>query len=165
MHDQMTGADSRGLKSSATIFDTLAHGLGWFSIGLGVAEIAAPGALARAVGLEGKESLIRAYGAREIGAGTLALADVGAPAIWNRVGGDLLDLGTLAIGYRNATDDKKRGAAIAIATVAAVTLVDIVVASGLMRDRKQDRGKTQEYKDAAVPHPNARTSMPVLEPA
>lgn len=149
MNDQVTGTPSRGHTSSATIFDTIAHGLGWFSIGLGVAEIVAPGVIARAVGLEGKEGLIRAYGAREIGAGALALTDVGAPAIWSRVGGDLLDLGTLAIGYRDAREDQKKGAAIAIAAVAAITLVDIVTAGGLMREGRQDRAKTREYKEAA----------------
>ncbi len=157
MTDQIEGTASRGLKSSATIFDTLAHGLGWFSIGLGIAEIAAPGAIARAVGLEGKEGLIRAYGAREISAGALALTDATQPAIWSRVGGDLLDLGTLAIGYSNAREDQKKGATIAIATVAAVTLVDLVVAGGLLRDRRQDRAKTQEYKAAAV---NASAEAP-----
>jgi hypothetical protein len=44
----------------------LAQGLGWFSIGLGVAELAAPAQLARFLGMEEHTQLIRAYGAREI---------------------------------------------------------------------------------------------------
>ncbi|HEX6010571.1 MAG TPA: hypothetical protein VFY87_01955 [Geminicoccaceae bacterium] len=41
----------RGHPDSAT--DALARGLGWFSVALGVAEVAAPGRLARALGMEG----------------------------------------------------------------------------------------------------------------
>src|SRR5207302_1188548 len=47
----------------------LALGLGWFSIGLGVAEVAAPRAMARLSGLrddESAESIVRSLGAREI---------------------------------------------------------------------------------------------------
>ena len=46
--------------------EQLARGLGWFSIGLGLTEIAAAPILARTLGLVGKEGLIRAYGLREI---------------------------------------------------------------------------------------------------
>jgi hypothetical protein len=46
--------------------DQLAYALGWFSIGLGIAELVAPGQIARSLGLHGKEGLIRAYGAREL---------------------------------------------------------------------------------------------------
>ena len=52
--------------SSLTGPDRLARALGWFSIGLGVTELVAPGQIARTLGLEGKEGLIRAYGAREL---------------------------------------------------------------------------------------------------
>ena len=36
-----------------TATDALARGLGWFSITLGVAEVTAPGRLARVLGMEG----------------------------------------------------------------------------------------------------------------
>ena len=79
----------------------LAQGLGWFSIGLGMAEVLAPGHLARFLGMEERTELIRAYGAREImsGIGILAQQDP-TPWIWARVGGDALDLATLATGLR-----------------------------------------------------------------
>ena len=57
---------------SLTVADRVARGLGWFSLGLGLAEIIAPGKLGRALNLEGKETLLRAYGGREIGAGVWA---------------------------------------------------------------------------------------------
>ena len=43
---------------------TLARGLGWFSIGLGLAEVLMPGKLARFLGVPENEGLIRACGAR-----------------------------------------------------------------------------------------------------
>jgi hypothetical protein len=46
--------------------DTLARGLGWFSIALGAAEVFAPQTLTRAIGMQGSESLVQAYGAREM---------------------------------------------------------------------------------------------------
>ena len=54
----------RGHPDSAA--DTLARGLGVFSIALGVVEVIAARALARTLGMEGQETLIRAYGVREI---------------------------------------------------------------------------------------------------
>src|SRR4028118_2183053 len=90
----------RGQPDSAT--DTLARGLGIFSIGLGIMEVAAPGALARWLGMRGQERLIQAYGLREIatGVGILASRDP-TPWIWGRVGGDALDLATLAGGFHD----------------------------------------------------------------
>jgi len=40
--------------------------LGWFSIGLGLAEVLAPRSLTRGLGMEGHEQLMQAYGVREI---------------------------------------------------------------------------------------------------
>ena len=61
----------------------LAEGLGWFSIGLGLAELAAPHSLARFLGMEGHAGLIRAYGVREVvtGVGILAQDDP-TPWVW-----------------------------------------------------------------------------------
>jgi hypothetical protein len=46
--------------SSSGAADRIAKGLGWFSIGLGLAEIVAPRQLTRALGMQGSESLVRA---------------------------------------------------------------------------------------------------------
>lgn len=66
--------------------DRLATGLGWFSLGLGLAEILAPRTITRAVGLEGREGLVRGYDLREIGgAGILATrGPERAPWMWGR---------------------------------------------------------------------------------
>ena len=75
----------RGQADSAT--DNLDRGLGWFSIALGLAEVAAPRKLTKALGMEGHEQLVFAYGVREImtGIGILASRDP-TPWIWGRVG-------------------------------------------------------------------------------
>src|SRR5437764_611655 len=69
--------------------ETLAHGLGIFSLVLGAAEVLAPRTLARALGMTGSESLIAGYGLREIatGIGILTSED---PTNWirGRVAGD-----------------------------------------------------------------------------
>ena len=71
----------------------LARGLGWFSIGLGLAEMLAPRMLGNQLGMEGKESLLRFYGAREMAAGVgILMSDNPGPWIWGRVAGDALDL-------------------------------------------------------------------------
>ena len=133
---------------SLTATDRVARGLGWFSIGLGLAEIIAPGKLGKALGLEGKEALLRAYGGREIGAGMWALTDTPTPAIWGRVAGDLVDLGTLALGIRDGDDEQRRNAWIAIAAVAGITMVDLLTALSLNAERSEARGDTnRDYSD------------------
>ena len=114
----------------------LAQGLGWLSIGLGVAELAAPGNLARFLGMEERTELIRTYGAREIltGIGILSQNDP-TPWIWGRVGGDALDLSTLAMGL--GRDNPRRGnVGLAIGAVAGVMALDLICAQALGRARE-----------------------------
>src|SRR6266542_4569496 len=52
--------------------EKIARGLGWFSIGLGLAEIAAPRSLARLIGVEDDDTnrnTLFAFGLREIASG------------------------------------------------------------------------------------------------
>jgi hypothetical protein len=111
--------------------DTLARGLGWFSIGLGLAEVLAPRSLTRALGFNGQERLVQAYGLREIATGVAILAAKDpTPWIWGRVGGDALDLATLAGGFHE--DNRQKGnVGLALGAVAAVSAVDIYCASAL----------------------------------
>ena len=118
--------------------ETLAKGLGWFSIGLGVAELVAPQHLARFLGMEGQDDLIRTYGAREIvtGVGILSQDDP-RPWMWARVGGDALDLGTLAIGL-GRDNPQRTNVGLAIAAVAGVTALDVYCARALAGDRETE---------------------------
>ncbi|MCQ4259579.1 transcriptional regulator [Stutzerimonas stutzeri] len=109
---------------------TLARGLGWLSIGLGVAQLVMPGKLARFLGVPGNESLIRACGAREIATGVgLLLTDNPKPWIYGRIGGDVLDLAGLGMSIENGTEQVN--AAIAAGAVAGITALDISCARGL----------------------------------
>ncbi|WP_230531286.1 cyclase dehydrase [Microvirga roseola] len=133
----------RGHADTAT--DTLARGLGLFSIALGIAEIAAPRKLARSLGMRGSEKLIAAYGVREIatGIGILASKDP-APWIWGRVAGDALDLATLATGLEGR-NRKKENIGIAMAAVAGVTALDVYCAQTLSRESRRRLPPMQDY--------------------
>jgi hypothetical protein len=122
----------RGHPDSQT--DALARGLGLVSIALGVAELIAPRAFTRALGLDGQENLVRAYGAREIGTGIGILASHDpTPWIWGRVGGDVVDLATLATGLEGDNPEKPN-VMIAAAAVAGLTALDLYCAATLSRE-------------------------------
>lgn len=135
----------RGHADTAT--DTLARGLGLFSIALGVAEIAAPRALARALGMKGQEGLITGYGVREIatGIGILTSKDP-TPWIWGRVAGDGLDLATLTTALEG-NNPKKGNVGIAMAAVAGVTALDVYCAQTLSRESPHPLEPLQDYSD------------------
>ncbi|MBX9699387.1 MAG: hypothetical protein K2X74_08120, partial [Acetobacteraceae bacterium] len=64
----------RAARPPRTGAERLAQGLGLFSIALGAAELLAPHAMARPLGLAGRERLIALYGLREIATGIGILA-------------------------------------------------------------------------------------------
>jgi len=106
----------------------LAQGLGWFSIGLGLAEVVAPGRLARFLGMEERTELIRVYGMREIATGVGILSqDDPTPWLWSRVGGDVLDLGSLAAGL-GRSNPQRENVGLAIAAVAGIMARDLLCA-------------------------------------
>lgn len=109
----------------------LARGLGWFSIGLGLAEMLMPRMLTEQMGMQGKESLLRFYGAREMAAGIgILMSDNPGPWMWARVAGDALDLATLATRL-DKQNPRKGNVAITLAAVAGVTALDCVSAQAL----------------------------------
>jgi uncharacterized membrane protein len=103
----------------------VAQALGWFSIGLGVAELVAPRKMAKATGLNGKAALMPFLGAREITSGIGILASK-QPAgwLWSRVLGDVMDLAVLGCGARSSNGNAKR-LAVSTAMVAGVAAADI----------------------------------------
>jgi hypothetical protein len=113
----------------------VAVGLGWFSIGLGLAELAAPGAITRWLGVDDHSKLVRSYGMREIAAGVGILTNSRiAPHLWGRVAGDAVDLASLGAALRDE-DSNRQAVAIAIGAVVGVTLLDILAGKSLSATR------------------------------
>jgi uncharacterized membrane protein len=130
------------MANQAPSAETLAVGLGWFSIALGVAELAAPYSVARFIGVAPTEQTIttlRASGAREVGNGMAILAQPDrATWLWSRAAGDALDLASLGAA---PTTDRGR-ATLAAAAVLGVAALDVLCARKL-----SERADGHEYSD------------------
>jgi len=123
----------RGRLAPPAAADSLERGLGWFSIGLGAAAVAAP----RLVGwLSGSRSptVMRLVGARELAAGVGILTQRDrAPWLWSRVVGDTFDLAALSVAF--ARGDRRGRAGFALAAVAGVAALDLLAAVRLTGTR------------------------------
>jgi uncharacterized membrane protein len=99
--------------------------LGWLSIGIGVANLVAPRAVARTAGLPDWPLLMRAMGVREIicGVGLLRRPD-NQVWRWSRVAGDAMDLTLLGISAAHPDAHRARLAAtmLAVGSLAALDL-------------------------------------------
>lgn len=133
--------------------------LGVFSLALGLAEVLAPRALAKMLGMKQSARLIRAYGVREIatGIGILASRDA-APWVWGRVAGDALDLATLGVGF--AASPRTASLVAATASVAGVTMADIATAQVLSELRKKDGTRFRSYADRSGIRRSAAAKAP-----
>lgn len=100
---QETGA------SSLSASDRLARGLGWFSLALGAVELMAPGYITRTLGLNGKEALVRAYGARELAAAVPTLSVDSQVGLASRIAGDVMDIATLLPALRTRQPAARQG--------------------------------------------------------
>ncbi len=134
-----------------TADERLANALGWFSIGLGVAEVAAPGAVARLIGVQDdarNHAILRTMGVREIAAGVGILTQP-RPAgwLWARVAGDVMDLALLGTAMTSDDANRPRVAA-ATAAVLGVTALDIVNANRLAS--RADGALGRGAKDPAI---------------
>jgi uncharacterized membrane protein len=133
----------------------LSRGLGWFSVGLGLAELAAPRALARAIGIDDRGrtgATIRVMGARELasGLGILARPQRALP-LWARVFGDAIDLAFLAWAFSSKRTHTQRLVG-AMASVAGVAVVDVLAS----------RRAARSHQDAARP---IRRAITIYRPA
>ncbi|AWN21874.1 hypothetical protein DKM44_00340 [Deinococcus irradiatisoli] len=112
----------------------VARGLGWFSLGLGVLELALPGRLTRFLGAPEHSTLVRTYGLREVVAGLgllLTPTPMGMSAwVWGRVAGDVLDLATVGkVSPERPRGRKHTGNTLAMLT--AITVADVLCARAL----------------------------------
>jgi uncharacterized membrane protein len=127
-------------RSSAAGVERRARGLGWFSIGLGLAQIGASRAVARFIGLNDDDdtrNTMFALGLREITSGIGILSQPrSAGWLWTRVGGDLMDLALLGKAMTSEKNERGRLAA-AAAAVAGVAVLDFMTGQQL---RKSSNG-------------------------
>jgi uncharacterized membrane protein len=114
--------------------ERLARALGWFSLGLGFAQIAAPARVAQLIGVEDDVETIavmRVLGMREIASGLGILTQPKpAPWLWARVGGDAMDLALLRRAISSPRTDHNRVAAATVA-VAGIAAVDALCGTRL----------------------------------
>ena len=134
--------------------EQLARGLGWFSLGLGLAELLAPRSVAKIAGVRGNTGLIRLFGLREIASGIAIFTQGKRPAgaVWSRVVGDALDLACLGAAFASPDSNKGR-VAFATANVLAVTALDVLCAQQLSGDgdgAKTERGKIPVNKSIVI---------------
>lgn len=128
--------------------------MGWASFGLAVAFIAAPGRITRTFGLEGKENLIRGFGAQEAFAGVGALSLDSPSAMWSRAAGDIIHIGTLATGLKSDDPDQRRNVAIGLGALAGFLIVDALIAARLSEERRPAKGEYRDYSDrSGLPKP------------
>ena len=120
--------------------DSLTNGLGWFSVGLGLAQIAMPNRVAEIAGIEPTPDnlrLMRSFGMRELTSGVGILTQPTPDKwLWGRVVGDVVDLAMLGVAL--SSDGTKRGRTIgATLAVLGVTGLDILAAKQVAKQRGQ----------------------------
>ncbi len=138
--DRMSADEGRDRQRKAT--DPMSKALGIFSLGLGLAQLAAPRRMMNLIGVEDTDrnrDTMLALGLREFASG-VGILGPGDTAGWlqARVGGDIMDLALLAAAFR--TDDRDRGRLnMALGAVAGVLALD-VLAARRRRERTDGNG-------------------------
>jgi hypothetical protein len=127
----------------------LAKGLGIFSFGLGIAQLAAPDRVNKLIGVKDTpktRAIQRAVGVQELSAaqGIFAFSPP-TPVLWSRVAGDVVHLGLLAKALGNRRSDKSRLTR-TIGAVAGIGLVD-----ALLSARYQSRWPKEPTAGANLP--------------
>ena len=116
----------------AVDYKKLGFGLGVFSLALGAAELLGARRITRALDAEGHETMVKAFGARELLAGASLIA---APAlgtnVWGRVAGDIMDIVASSAAAKNSPRNALTWGALAF--VLGATAIDVWTALGLDR--------------------------------
>jgi uncharacterized membrane protein len=129
------GKTNRQANTATT--DLLINSLGWFSIGLGLAEVLAPRKVAKITGARKHTGLIRAFGVREIISGVGILTNRRAAGwVWSRVGGDMLDLASLGAAMTRSGRNRSK-TLLSAAAVAGVTVLDIRAAQQVSAQKEE----------------------------
>ena len=143
--------------------ESLSDFLGYFSIGLGLAELLAPTAVARIIGIkhpnERNRTLLRLMGLREISSGVAILSNQQPKkAVMSRVAGDALDIALLGATLANSENDRGR-TLFATANVLAVTALDVMASKALAQqpetvaNEQMDKGIIRTKRSVTVQRP------------
>ncbi|MEO3776703.1 SRPBCC family protein [Micromonospora sp. B11E3] len=118
----------------------LARFLGWFSLGLGVATLAARPRVSRLCGVDDSrpaQAVLQAAGLRELGhAAVLLIPRRTGWGAWTRVAGDVVDLAASTTAMRNRRGDRRNRLMYATWALAGITAVDLYAAIQVTRGRK-----------------------------
>jgi uncharacterized membrane protein len=147
------GNASVGMSSNK--YGPLAQGLGWFSIGLGLTQILAPGVIANILGVKKRSILFRLLGVREVLSGIGILSKPNSNKKWlaSRVAGDVMDLTLLGSALKSTRNPG--GALAATAAVVGVTALDVVCT-------RNTPSKDSDIKETGI---HVRKSVTINRPA
>jgi hypothetical protein len=121
-----------------------ARALGWFSIGLGIAQLLMPRTLARAAGAPDVALLTRLCGVRDVGVGIgLLTSEDPTPWLWGRVAGDALDMAAVAGGLVTAGAPARTLAS--LAALGGIAYVDYSTACATIPKSRPVEGTVYDY--------------------
>ena len=139
--------------------ERLARALGWFSLGLGLAQVAAPSKVAQLIGVDDDDATItmmRVVGAREIASGIGILTQPKpTPWLWARVGGDAMDLALLKSAMESPRADRNR---VATATTAVLGIAAVDALCGT-RLRTETGGPKQSTHQRGAVHATSAVTV------
>jgi len=133
-----------------------ALGLGWFSIGLGLAQLIAPRQMARLIGADEDDpstwATLRAVGVRELTCGVGLLSERNPAAwAWARVAGDVMDLALLGRTWQNNGVSQEKMLSVGGSVVGCV-VVDTQTAIALTRARTNPLGDGVLFRQGVTIH-------------
>lgn len=116
----------------------LSRGLGWWSVGLGLTELAFAERFSLRLGFRGRTELVHVHAVREVlkGVGLLTRRDP-RPWLWGRLAGDALDLCVLGVTLRRREVPFGWRLVTAL-TAVGFTLLDAVAVRGLRTQQRSD---------------------------
>jgi len=152
-HKPRTGANDGHGDGHASEPEPLTRALGWFSIGLGLAQVMVPNNVARLAGAEPTPDtirLMRALGLRELSSGIGILSGKRTDDwVRARVAGDLMDLALLGRVLTQDSADKGRTIAAGLA-VAGVTALDMLAAKRAGKNQQQGDSMNESGEPAST---------------